>query len=1332
MRAHLSVVLPVVLILSFIVTAALLPVAARGIAAQQNISEDEQSEPSKAASAADLRLAARGLESLPLYFIPNQGQTDERVSFYVLGSNQAVYFTPQGVTFAIAAPPEPVEQALAADAFRAIHEEPKTGQVRQHWVVKLDFVGANPEVQPVGELPTQTIVSYFKGAPDQWRSGLPTYARLRYPNLWPGIDLVYTGHVDELKYEFVVQPGADPGLIQLTYRGASDVQLLEDGQLEISTPLGAFHDAAPVAYQVRNNQRLPVEMAFALETSKRTGEQAGYRYGFELGEYNPTLPLILDPALLVYAGFIGGEYNDQGNAIALDGADNVYLTGETHSTTFPTEVGPDLDPNGHWDAFVAKLNAAGTTLLYAGFIGGDLSEFSNSIAVDADGYAYITGYTFSDENSFPVLGGPDLTINGDYYDAFVAKVNPGGTELVYAGYIGGTQMDSGESIAVDQEGAAYISGYTASDDGSFPVAVGPDLTSNNIPGYSLRDAFVTKVNSAGTGLVYSGYIGGSYDDVAFDIAVDGQGNAYITGATTSDESDFPVTVGPDLTYNGYEPDYYQDGFVAKVNPSGSGLVYAGYIGGLARDSGNAIAVDGAGNAYVTGWTEGFPAIAGPDLSYNYQGDAFVLKLEPSGAALVFSGFIGGEAADAGTDLALGADGVIYVTGSTRSDEATFPVLDGPDDTHNGGVDAFITAIKPPEGSVWQVYSGFIGGSGDDYSNGIAVDPSGNAYIIGYTTSTEDSFPVKGGPDPTHNGITDVFVVKVGAWHLGEIDLSVSRVEVIQGITMSDSYSVYIANKPAMLRAFVNLQGVASVNGVHARLTRYVGGAAQDSIEIGPVTVFADSEEGDLLHTLNFDLPSHWLLPGTGYSLQLDPEQALPETIESNNRYPASGSKSFNFVNAPVLEVVIVPVTYARPGEPVTNPKLDDLSYLTWMPEQVYPVAQINYTVRSTPHTFSGDLMTYEGWYQLLNDITTIHAQEDPQQDKIYYGLVDAYTAEIGFFLGIAWRNSPSTPMQKTGVGVAGLSPYEVSSTFTHEVAHIFGLSHVESCGIIFPPFEENYPYEEASIGHWGLNHVTGELFDPQIARDYMSYCNNVWTSDYTYYRLYQSFRWVEGWNIEYTNRVFLPAFYKGGSVTRAALYSSNQSFSLSGFVAADGSLHVEPLFIAPRPPDRPGSTGEYAVVLLDASGRVLLAQPLALTQIAVEYSDSGEMIAGFNVALPYVEGVAGIQVLKEGLPVFERRAASSAPLLGSLGRAESTDGESQFSWVSRETGSNLSYRVLYSPDGGASWQVLAANTTRPELDVSESLLQGAAQPQLWVQVSDGVRIGGQVYKLAIP
>jgi hypothetical protein len=692
---------------------------------------------------------------MPLLFIPNKGQVDGPTAFYVLGKDKAVYFAAEGLTF-------------------VLHGQLESTPER--WVVKQDFVGSNPEAVPTSVEESGALISYFKGRPDAWKTGLSASSRIIYRELWPGIDLVYQGTFDRLKYEFVVRPGADPARIRLAVRGAETFGLTADGRLKIQTPAGGFEDDAPVAYQEIGGVRREVPVSYDLDAK---------RFGFSVGGYDHSRTLVIDPSTLIYCGYIGGGSNDQGKAIALDGEGCAYITGWTDSqSSFPTIVGPDLTPNGDFldlDAFVAKVNAEGTALVYCGFIGGSESDIGYGIAVDSGGNAYVAGSTLSRQASFPVLIGPGLTyFDGDFHgDAFVAKVDAAGTSLDYCGYIGGIDDDVARAIAVDAAGSAYITGTTLSTQASFPLAVGPDLSFN-----TGSDAFVAKVDPFGATLVYCGFIGGNGGESGAGIAVDAAGCAYVTGSVYPTLDDygqprlpvFPTTVGPDPTWNGES-----DAFVAKVASNGSSLLYCGYIGGSTYDHAYGIAVDSAGCAYVTGYTLSteatFPVKVGPGLTYHPRitsmgsgFDAFLAKVDASGSNLVYCGYIGGSEDDFGYGIAVDAAGNAYVTGETDAaqspwtvaprGQSTFPVRNWPyrKADYTRSMEAFVAKVLPSGAGL--AYSGFIGGGWTDGGRGIAVDASGCAYITGYTGSHD--LPTVVGPDLTTNGDADVLVAKVPA------------------------------------------------------------------------------------------------------------------------------------------------------------------------------------------------------------------------------------------------------------------------------------------------------------------------------------------------------------------------------------------------------------------------------------------------------------------------------------------------------------------------------------------------------------------------------------------
>jgi Beta-propeller repeat len=704
---------------------------------------------------------------MPLYFVENHGQTDARVAYSAHSGGLDLFFTPQGVTYALTTPgsssiSSPTAPHLASvRAAREAAAASTSDATGQRWAVAMEFVGANLAVRPRGEERTPTVVSYFRGPQPQWKIGLPTYQRVVYANLWPGIDLIYEGTATgALEYSFLIRPGADPGQIRLAYRGATAVTRAPAGQLEVKTPLGGWTEDAPSAYQEHVGGHRTAVTATHVLAAGAAGEMPVY--GFALGAYDRSQPLVLDPVLFAYLGYIGGSGDDRGNGIAVDGKGNAYVTGTTTSdeTSFPVQAGPNLTFNGSSDAFVAEVNPSGTGFIYVGYIGGVDTEEGFDIAVDGKGNAYVTGTTHSDETSFPVQAGPGLKYHGSG-DAFVAEVKALGAGLVYAGYIGGTAFDDSRGIAVDAGGSAYVAGTTEStQQASFPVTGGPDPTYNG----GFFDAFVAQVKPFGTGLAYCGYIGGTEDDQGNSIAVDAGGNAYVAGTTGSTQKTFPIKKGPDPSYNGGG-----DAFVTKVAAGGTSLVYSGYIGGADEDDASGIAVDTAGNAYVTGQTLSdqttFPVTVGPDPTYNGGFfDAFVAKVDASGSPpLVYCGYIGGVGAifagEGGSDIAVDSFGAAYVTGFTPADQSTFPVKLGPDLTYNGDEDAFVAKVRPSGVSL--VYAGYIGGVDSEEGNGIAVDAFGNAYVTGEVDSTQATFQTTVGPDPTYNGgFSDAFVAKI--------------------------------------------------------------------------------------------------------------------------------------------------------------------------------------------------------------------------------------------------------------------------------------------------------------------------------------------------------------------------------------------------------------------------------------------------------------------------------------------------------------------------------------------------------------------------------------------
>lgn len=663
--------------------------------------------------------------NLPICFIENQGQIDDEVVYYVKGSDKDLYFTADGITIVL--------------------KSQHVNDVKR-WAVKLEFIDANQDMKPVGQDQQKSVFSYFKGEPQDWHAGIPTFSKLVYKDLWPGIDLVYFGAVNKLKYSFVVEPGADPEQIRLEYQGVTNVLVNDNNELVVTTPCGEFKDAKPYSYQKIDGKHNEVSMSYSVENAESISQRT---FSFDIGDYNHNEPLILDPAIILFSGYIGGQGAEWYGDIDVDLFGNVYITGQTTSDeiSFPIIVGPYLNYSGEGDCFIAKLNASGIYYEYCGYIGGSNYESGLGIKVDKEGNAYLMGMTSSSEkDDFPVKGGPDLTYNGGDYDAFIAKVNSTGTDIVFCGYIGGDNIecDIGGDIDIDDVGNSYITGITYSDEKSFPVVGGPDLTFNGN-----FDCFVAKIISSGKRIEYCGYIGGLSDDESCSIVVDENYNVYIGGRTFSDQSTFPVKKGPDLTLNGYE-----DAFIAKINSNGLDLDYCGYIGGSNFDVCLGIDIDYKSNVYLTGITNSdqssFPCKQGPDLIYNGNSDAFVAKITSSGNYIEYCGYLGGNKSEYANDIVVDSECNVYITGTTRSDENTFPVKLGPELTYDDDGDAFIAKVNSTGTDF--IFCGYIGGMDNEFSRSVSIDKLDNCYIYGQTYSDELTFPVQIGPDLTHDSI----------------------------------------------------------------------------------------------------------------------------------------------------------------------------------------------------------------------------------------------------------------------------------------------------------------------------------------------------------------------------------------------------------------------------------------------------------------------------------------------------------------------------------------------------------------------------------------------------
>jgi hypothetical protein len=734
----------------------------------------------QAATEADGRVrASKGEEygRLPLSFEANRGQVDGKVKYFSHGSGYSLYLTSTEAVLALTRPETGrVSRAQGVESGPTVKVD--TNACAD--VLRMRLVNANPSagVKGVDEQPSKS--NYFIGSdPAKWRTDVPQYARVRYSDVYPGVNLVYYGNQRQLEYDLEVAPGTDPGSIKMAFDGADEMSLDADGSLLLRAGGGELRQHKPVAYQVLDGERREVAARYSMKNEREVG--------FEVSEYDRSSPLVIDP-VLSYSTYLGGVYNDWGMGIAVDSLGNAYITGVTSSIDFPlVNPLPSGRPQGAaYDfVFVSKLNAAGSALVYSTYLGGTTREIAHSIAVDKAGNAYITGFVSSPD--FPVVNAYQPNLRGS--DAFVTKLNPTGSALIYSTYLGGSADEEGYSIAVDASGSAYVTGRTVS--GDFPTVnpaqahYGGNACSVNNP---CQDTFITKFNPSGSALVYSTFLGGERNDFGYGIAADSQGNAYVTGFTAS--VNFPTTANvlqPEYSDKGTNSEEH-DAFVTKMSPSGS-FVYSTYLGGpRGSDDGEAIAVDAAGNAYVAGGTSSGefpivnafqPAIApGGNGAGSQASDVFISKLNASGTALLYSTYLGGGGNESAKAIALDAAGNAYLTGYTSS--FNFPTLNPFQPISNLSAyssNAFVTKLNPTGNAL--VYSSHLGGSDTDQGQGIAVDSSGSVYVTGATYSND--FPTANAFDATIGGTfwPDAFVTKI-ANEAQPVSLSISAVQPDRG------------------------------------------------------------------------------------------------------------------------------------------------------------------------------------------------------------------------------------------------------------------------------------------------------------------------------------------------------------------------------------------------------------------------------------------------------------------------------------------------------------------------------------------------------------------------
>ena len=728
--------------------------------------------------------------ALPLAFEKNEGQADPQIQYVARGKGYTLFLTSGDAVLSLASgsssstsrPKEIMENRLPGYSLKtkklirrrrplSSAKRPSVASLRVH------LLNGNDQGHISAEDLLPSRVNYFIGNdPHKWHKDVSEFARVTYKDVYPGVNLDYHGHENQLEFDFIVAPGANPSPIAVSFPGAHRLATDKLGNLVLASSVGDLTLHKPVAYQEHDGLRQTVDARFVLQAD---------HVRFDLGNYDHNRELVIDPQLS-YASYLGGNGDDEGFGIAADSNGNSYITGESNSTAGFPGVSPSF---GGFDAFVVKINADGS-LGYTTLVGGSGDDLAGAITVDTNGAVYVAGITTSTD--FPTSPGAPQTTSGGggscttgngsgtCTDGFAFKLDTTGA-TVYSTYIAGTNDDGAFGIAVDGAGNAYVTGFTFSSDFPLANAAYPVLNNNVASNPVFEDGFVTEINAAGTAWVYSTYLGGKDNDFGNGITVDSAGDAFVTGATSS--TDFPVTsgaykttCGTDGSCNTGSGNIFTDVFVTEIPAGGgqlAGATYSTYIGGSSDEFGLGIALDTSGNAYVTGQTTDdnlaaatgdFPVTTGA-FQQNYgggsgnanaSGNAFVTKLNSNGTALVYSSYLGGSTSDAGFGIALDSANDAYVTGSTMSSD--FPANNGFQTALGGTSDAFVTEVSSNGGSL--IYSSYLGGTGDENFDAttntfigaaIAVDSSNNVHLAGTTTSSSD-FPVSGtAVQPSYGG-----------------------------------------------------------------------------------------------------------------------------------------------------------------------------------------------------------------------------------------------------------------------------------------------------------------------------------------------------------------------------------------------------------------------------------------------------------------------------------------------------------------------------------------------------------------------------------------------------
>ena len=789
---------------------------------------------------------------LPMSFTPNEGQYAAGVAFVASGSDYSVALTRSEADLSLR---------------RGFSRRTRT---QRDSILRMQLLGAAGTPILSGSDPLPGKANFLIGNdPAKWRTNIATFARVKYAQVYPGVDLVYYGNQRHLEFDFNLKPGADPAAVRLGFRGelaGARLRLKVDhsGNLIVDGPAGGVLLPKPLIYQQLDGKRQLVRGGYVVTN--------GRQLSFRLGSYDKAREVVIDPTL-TYSTLLGGEEDDEATAIAVNPAGEVFVTGYTNSMHFPTTAGAISRSARYSTAFVTRLNAEGSAVLYSTYLGG--AQGGNTtvgIAVDAAGNAFVAGFT--DASDYPTTPGAFQSKLSGNTAAFLSKLNPTGSAFVYSTLFGGTVASVASALAIDSGGSAYVTGYTLSPD--FPTTPGVVQTDPGSSAGRVQDAFLTKFNPAGTALVYSTLLGET-DTGGTGLAVDKQGDVYLTG--TTNYQDFPVTHGA-FSSTG-------EGFITKFNATATALLYSTRLQGSAVPS--AIAIDSVGDAYITGDTGSDDLPVTPhafQTAVCHRCDtAFVLKLNPSGSALLYSTYLG--EGGAGNSIALDASGNAYVTGVTGS--ATFPTTsDALQPVYGGGTqDAFLTRVNVTGSAL--LYSSFLGGNALDTGSSVTLDPRGNVYVAGFTFVP-------------HPGATSTFQTTRGSFQPGfaggTADAFISKFDFLASACSANVQLLVDLDRYRVNEDNFTLTGVfaPAPAGSFNPLTQPVTLSIGANVFAIPVGSFVKQGAG---------FAYHGELDGQPVAITI---QALPESANSgNDACTAGGYKVFALIRSANLGTVTNPV-----------------------------------------------------------------------------------------------------------------------------------------------------------------------------------------------------------------------------------------------------------------------------------------------------------------------------------------------------------------------------------------------------------------------------------------